>query len=192
MWVDTNKELLISIKITEGLRSNGGGSTPSASLHQPRKVESGIHKSQLFRRPRLFFHTQASYFGASSGAPRHTERNGAWLEITDVPSGSHGLHLSGSCRVSSRCMWSPQRCPNESDLTPTPTSWWQNILKQRDSLGLHDALNHIFRIWTWVTLTTRHSKHSGISFRDITANADLQKQQPLTYDTVEEYRSCGK
>lgn len=86
----------------------------------------------------------------------------------------------------------PQRCPNESDLTPTPTSWWQNILKQRDSLGLHDALNHIFRIWTWVTLTTRHSKHSGISFRDITANADLQKQQPLTYDTVEEYRSCGK
>lgn len=186
MWVDTNKELLISIKITEGLRSNGGGSAPSASLHQPRKVGSGIRKSQLCRRPRLFFHTQASYFGGvlRGTAPHRAEwcmTRDYWCAVWFTRASSF-RELQGEFTVHVI----PKDVPMSQTAPPTPTSWWQNILKQRDSSGLHDALNHIFRIWTWVTLTTRRSKHSGISFRDITANADLQKQQPLTYDTVEE------
>jgi len=54
MWADINKELLISVKITEGMWSDGGCSSPSASKHQSCKVEYGIHKSQLCRHHRLF------------------------------------------------------------------------------------------------------------------------------------------
>lgn len=82
------------------------------------------------------------------------------------------LHLSGSYEVSSCCMWSLNMSHWVRLLRPY---YWQNLLKQGDSLDLHDALNHKFKIETWVTVTTKHCKHTGVSPRDITATANTQE-----------------
>lgn len=125
---------------------------------------SGIQRSQLRRRPRLFFHTRPSYFGVSSGAQCHT--------ITDVPSGWCGLHHSGSCRVTSWCMWSP-KMSQTAPLRPNDKTSWNRLLGS--------PLNHIFRAAAWVTFTSRHSKHSGLF---VVVSGRFQLQLLPTYKDI--------
>lgn len=116
MWADTNKELLISVKITEGMRSDGGCSSPSVSVHQSCKVE---FMSRRWKMPLLvlcactaFFYFFIYFLGGGLLGLSTTQRMcGPWLSDrltnhTDVQSDSHRLRLSGSCEESSRCMWS--------------------------------------------------------------------------------------
>lgn len=150
--------------------SDGGCSSPSASQHPSCKVESGVQKSQFMQTPSPCFpHSGILFWGVLQGTAPH---RAVWcmtgarvITHTDVQPGSHRLYLSGSCEVSSCCMWSLKMSHWVMLLRP---SYCQNILKQGDSLGLHDALNHTFKIETWVTSTTRHCKHTGSSLKNIT------------------------
>lgn len=119
---------------------------PQPLLHQPRSAGSAVRKSQLCRCPRLFVSAQASYFGASSQErhPRRAERRRA-----------HTLHLTGSRGVEFMDACDPRRCPSETDCTFTLNE--EISSKQRDSLGVNDALNQILKI------ETRYSEQPGTS-----------------------------
>lgn len=113
------------------------------------------------------------FWGILQGTTPHSvQQCGAWLQITDVQSGSHRLHLTGSCEVSSCSMWSPKMSHGVRLFRP---STWRNMLKQGDSTGLDDALNHKPKIQTFVTPTTESCKHTGYSLGDITATTVMQR-----------------